>query len=184
MTETSKFLAVDPGGTTGWAIFSLTTKKPLTMGEMMPGEFIEFLEETDVDFYVVEDWMVRPPKKKTDFQHRWDRAIAARMIGTVMSISHRKDRPIVWQQPSIKPMAAQKFNLPNKGSHMMDAVLHGTWYLRKGEVPDVEKQLPTQRGGITERGVRGPTRVAQISSLGGLRAARRTASVEMPEQGA
>lgn len=129
MSDTSRFLAVDPGETTGWAIF----KGPLVTvcGEASREEFTDVLVEEHVDFYVVEDWLLNPKEAPRLY---WNKIPAARVLGEVEHVARVRAKKIYYQKSAIKPLAAAKFNLPNNGSHMMDAVLHGTWFMRKDEV--------------------------------------------------
>lgn len=179
------YLAIDPGGTCGWAIFSSITGRPTSMGECSRGApFFKLLESSDVDFYVVENYRIRPDydrgKKLAGFSHKWNEALTARDIGAVELWAHIMGRPIILQEPSIKPLAAKRFGLPNNPSHQMNAVLHGAFYAWK-ELNLAPSEPESGRTDTIGPGIRRPARVALISGYSGLRKAGSKASIQMPK---
>lgn len=180
------YLAIDPGGTCGWALFSTTTGRPLHIGEVPRGPaFFNLLRNTDCDYYVVENYRNRPPedrgKKLQSYAPKWDEALTARDIGAVEYYADLMGRPIILQEPSIKPLAAKRFGLPNDSSHQMNAVLHGAFHAWK-DLSLAPTEPKEERPDPVGQRVRRPTRVSQISSYAGLRKAGRRSSVEVPKQ--
>jgi hypothetical protein len=181
----SRYMAIDPGGTCGFAIFDEATGVPLGFGEVKRGpEFFDLLESENVGLYVVENWRVRPSydkgKKMNSWSPYWDEALTARDIGAVEYHAYRTGRVIHIQEPSIKSTASKWYGLPNDSSHQMNAMLHGVYYATKelGIAPPI---IQEGRSDSDRPRVRRPARVAQISSYAGLRKARSKASVEVQE---
>lgn len=182
----SRYLALDPGGTVGWAVFDEATGRPLRVGEVPRGApFFELLQNIDVGLYVVENWRVRPQydkgRKLDSWSPYWDEALTARDIGAVELWAYTHGRPIVIQEPTIKATAAAWYGLPNDRSHQMNAVLHGCYFATK-ELGHAPPKPQERRADSPRPRVRRPARVAQISGYKGLREARRSASLEVPEQ--
>lgn len=139
------YLALDPGQTTGWCLFD-TDGKPLQMGEVQYEELAMLLEEYHpIDFFVVEQFMVRTKSSKAGKNHRvaeFDKAIAARAIGKVEARAERLGVPVHFQQSSILEGAAGMFGIKRR-SHQKDvlsAVLHGLHYahIHLGLAPTVK----------------------------------------------
>lgn len=93
---------------------------------------------------ICEDWRTRP-KEESRHAGTWSEQIEARIIGIVMHEAWLRDIEFVLQQPSIKPIgygnAGLKYIPGKKGTHMQDAVAHGSyWWInkhlkRQGRVP-------------------------------------------------
>lgn len=134
---TLNFTAVDPGGTTGWADFEDDT--PVRGGEVSREEVTEFIVARSPDLWVVESYIIRPAALTGGYQHTWNKGEALQIIGMIKAMAQLKGIPVIMQQPSIKPMAAKMAGLPykkgKKGTHMFDAMLHGTYYWRKNHGP-------------------------------------------------
>lgn len=124
-----RFLALDPGAATGWAWFE--DAMPVEMGELQVDDFMEWLPQQSPELFVVEDYIIRPGGVNHNYQHQWNRGVPLQVIGMIKLYAHNKAIPIEFQQPSIKPVAAAIFSMPNKGKHMHDAVLHGKWWWHK-----------------------------------------------------
>lgn len=175
-----KYLALDPGNTTGWAVFDTNTGRPTELGECKYGEeLVILLQEKDVSFYVVENYRIRP-RAVAGFAHEWSEVLPARAIGYIEFHAISKAREVIYQEPSIKPIVAQRFGLPNKGSHQMDAVLHGAYYAWK-ELKLAPTEHETERKDPAGPRVRRPTRVALISGYSGLRKAGGKAGLQVPK---
>jgi hypothetical protein len=178
-----EWVAIDPGDTTGWAVFTGTQRQPIQMGEWTVDEFMETVAVATYELWVCEDYIIRPKGITHGYEHTWNKGTALRLIGAVELRVIQLGAELKKQQASIKPIAAQKSGVPytpgKKGTHMFDAVLHGVHYLDK-EFPSAPTKVDGLDQDASGPGVRPPTRVAQIDSLGGLRKAGRRAGVEMP----
>lgn len=168
----SKFLALDPGVTTGWAIFE--KGEPTAMGETPFEEIYSFLTLNPVGLYVIEDYIIRAGRAAGGFAHQWNKGEALRIIGAVELLAEQKKAVVVKQQPSIKPIAAKMTGVPytpgKAGTHMFDAILHGRYFWMK-ENPSAPHEDEASGGDTDEARVRPPARVTQISSFSGLRKA-------------
>lgn len=165
------YMAIDPGGTCGWATFD-PKGQPLAFGEAKRGsEFFDVLRDNDVAYYVVENYRIRP-HKISGFSHEWDEALTARDIGAVELWAYLTERKIILQEPAIKPMAAKMFGLPNNASHQMNAMLHGVWHAHK-ELGLAPPKSETGRSDSSGERVRRTTVITLHSGYKGLRGKRR-----------
>jgi hypothetical protein len=176
----SRFLACDPGETTGWVLFE--NDQPVGTSNSPRPQFAQVLVNTDVDYYVVENFRMFPGKAKALI---FNEMVAARVIGEIEHVARNHNRPIHFQMSEILNRAYPKFGYERKkGKHQLDALMHGLWYLHKDDPPDASEQLPSQhKAPDGERPVRRPTRVAQISGYEGLAGAWRKAGVGMRKKG-
>lgn len=178
-----EWIAIDPGDTTGWATFTGLERMPTKMGEWDVDEYLDHVAHATYSLWVIEDYIIRPKGLTQGYEHQWNKGTALRLIGAVELRGRQLHAPVVKQQASIKPIAAAKSGVPytpkKRGTHMFDAILHGNHYLDK-EFPIA----PTPTDGCDQDtpspGVRPPTRITHIDSLGGLRKARNRPGVEMP----
>lgn len=175
-----EFVSIDPGDTTGWAIF--TDRKPSRMGEYDFDEMLKFIAHGVFGLWVIEDYIIRPKKVAHGYEHTWNKGTALRLIGAVEVRATQLQAIVVKQQPSIKPVASIKSGVPytpkKKGTHTFDAVLHGAHFLDK-EYPSAPNETEGSSRDSDGPRVRPPARIAQIDSLGGLRKAGNKASLEV-----
>lgn len=131
-------IAVDPGGTTGWAFFETDSQKPLTVGEVKKNKFHQFLQENTEKglIWVVEDYIIRPPNRKQGgHDHFWNKGDTLRLIGAVEYHAYMYEQLFYLQQPSLKPLAYKQMGAeyvkgkPNM--HMQDAIAHGVHFIGK-----------------------------------------------------
>jgi hypothetical protein len=130
-------LAVDPGGSTGWARFEenrvhsfgtiVTTKE-----DKKP--FFNWVSYVSPDILIVENYIIRP-EKSGGFDHSFSTGWTLRAIGALMYRAHELNIPIVLQNANIKqaasPMAFGVAYKKRANIHHWDAVLHGTYYMMK-----------------------------------------------------
>ena len=165
-----RYYAVDPGVTTGWALF--IDGIPVEMGEVETDKtlenFCEWLNRCQpVSLWVVEDYLIRPAPLTHGYAHQWNPAIASRVIGAINFRAYGDAAEVILQQPSIKPQASQLSGIPyvkgKPGQHKFDAILHGVYYWHK-EHPDAAAELYTGSKELDSDGVRRPARVVQSST--------------------
>lgn len=133
MTESSKvpyYLALDPGGSTGWATFT-EDGHGITMGTCKTREKVyDLLKDTNPSFIIIEDWITRK-----DVHLGGDRLEVVRVIGAVEFYAYIKRIPIVHQPNTIKPIGYKWAGLSKAGSkkdsHERDAYVHGVYFLQK-----------------------------------------------------
>lgn len=126
-----RLIAFDPGKTTGFAIFE--DDKPVEFGTLTTKEYFEFLaKETDADYFVVEDYVIRT-QKFGGFDHNFDKGIALQLIGAAKLRAYQLEATINLQPPSLKPGAyaqmGAEYKKGKRNMHHMDALAHGTWYI-------------------------------------------------------
>lgn len=140
-------LAIDPGGTTGWAFVKLQDRKCTLLHfgktkDPMLKELHPFLEKADV--FVVEDFHIRPDKARNG-AFDWDRMETPKVIGAAEMLADLKDVPLVLQPPSIKPVgygfAGMKYRKGARGKHTEDAIAHAAYYAvrRLGALPGMSR---------------------------------------------
>lgn len=157
------YLALDPGQTTGWALFD-TTGKPIQMGEVQYEELAALLEEYHpIDFFVVEEFMVRTKYSHAGRKHHvaeFDKAIAARAIGKIEARAELIRVPVHFQQSNILEGAGMMFGYKKKGhkKDVISAVLHGLHYAHINF-----GLLPNRVVSIEESVVAVPTTVVPLS---------------------
>ena len=134
-------LAVDPGGRTGFVHY--LDSKPFKVGEVEYQYIYQWLNTfadthgEDLEVIVFEEYLVLPKKVGQGFDHRFQKVETLRVIGGLETIAARLGIPCVPQQSAIKPLSAKQNNLPydpkksGRGTHQMDAMLHGHWWLAK-----------------------------------------------------
>lgn len=141
-----RILGVDPGGTTGLALFDvddnstpqLVWQKQITGG--LKG-FLDFhwdeLEDTDIDLIVCESFNLREGLHGVDLTPTY-------IIGALEALY--PVMPIVYQEPKLKPLCDDNrlkkmgYYVPARG-HAMDAVRHVIIYLRNN------RHMPTLKLG-------------------------------------
>ena len=129
-----KVLAMDPGGTTGWALID---DNILThAGEVKDTEFYEWLRELSpvgIDALVIEDYKIRPEQLVGKYQHTWSSGQTLRFIGALVYWGVQHGVVTALQLPAIKPVASGLTGLPyvkgKRNQHSIDAALHGFFYL-------------------------------------------------------
>lgn len=138
-----RIVSVDPGGTTGFAVFQTNEKlgkvsqRPVEIGEIKSAYFKEWVASlSNVNIWVVEDYIIRPSNKKAGgFDHTWGKGETLRKIGMLEYEAYLTGAEFVLQQPSLKPLAYKqmgaKYVKGKKGTHIYDAIAHGVHYIGK-----------------------------------------------------
>jgi hypothetical protein len=134
MREYTGLLALDPGKTTGWAIFDAKGRM-VDMGQANMKQIEDLddkIKELKLSHIVYEDFKL--------FRHRATRQVGSRfeasqVIGKAETWAYKNDCEIVKQDPNIKSIA-QKWSqvVPpsdHTKSHEIDAYNHGYYYLVK-----------------------------------------------------
>ena len=133
------YLAFDPGGRTGIAVFnsdgSDENKSSLTEKNFLIylNTLISF-SDSQFNCFIVEDFRLRQNKALdlvgNDF-------IASQMIGAIKLVASSLNVPIVFQSPSILPTALKWAGIPKSRGHLPDelsAYAHGIHYLVKNNI--------------------------------------------------
>ncbi len=125
---------MDPGGTTGYAEF--LDGKPVTMGELDKKELPTWLwtkcEDLELKTVIIENYRVRPTGMSKGHANTWSECWEAQVIGMCKMLCLIYSKECVIQDPSIKPVgygyAGLKYVAGKKGTHMLDAVAHGSYW--------------------------------------------------------
>lgn len=137
-----KLLALDPGETLGWALFSASEllscgQQPMVQGEEKEILFqnISFLGISQVDVVVCEDYKVYNWKTE---QHSWSSLITPKIIGAIQYECVRHDKPIYFQMAATAKGFCSDDKLKQWGyyergkRHARDAIRHGCYWLLFG----------------------------------------------------
>lgn len=139
-------LAVDPGDTSGWALYQkgILTKWGQSRG--LKGLLSDLKNLPTPDVFVVEDYRIRP-----NVNHSYSRVNTIQVIGAIKAKALENDAKFILQEPSIKPIAYKWLNMsPPKDhsiSHETDAMAHGYYYLVRTNVrkPWIEEQAVKEK---------------------------------------
>lgn len=124
MNQVFNILGFDPGNTSGFAF--LKRGLPVKLGQVLYDGLFDWLQETtfDVDMIVIENYRVRPFKG-----NEWQVVIPAKVIGAVEYEAHKRNIPVAFQEPAIKPVAYGWLGMQEKkGFHENDALAHAYYY--------------------------------------------------------
>lgn len=140
------YLAVDPGETTGWALFSPDGSLE-GMGQIKGLDaFYRWLADEcpSVDYVICEDFIVNPRKK-----FGGSRMIASQVIGVVRAHCLQNSIRLVLQANRYLKIgyayAAARQPTTHADSHQWDAFAHGVYYLVKHRIRKPmmnSKQMP------------------------------------------
>lgn len=128
-----KYLALDPGGTTGYAVFNETGDLE-GIGEVFNrDELRDLLNDTKPTLVICEDWKTNP-----NISFGNNRMETVRIIGQIEEWCSTHNTIIVLQPNTIKSIGyrwAGKSKSKNKAlSHRLDAYVHGVYYLQKNGI--------------------------------------------------
>ena len=139
----SVYLAIDPGKTTGYALFNdhgVVTFMGKITGEDKFLDELELLVDTrkQLKVLIIETYRNRPGPKN---QHNtWSTNATSQTIGAIKRIARKAGLEIVEQEPSPCLVIGLRFlgmSQTYKGKHVPDdvsALAHGTYYLRKKKI--------------------------------------------------
>ena len=133
MTTNSYYLALDPGGSTGWATFT-EDGHGITMGTCKTREAVyDLLRATAPQVIIMEDWITRQ-----NAQLGGDKLEVVRVIGAVEYFAYLTGSRIILQPNTVKPIAYRWAGLTKAGSkkdsHERDAYCHGVYYLQRNGI--------------------------------------------------
>lgn len=127
------YLAVDPGGSTGWATFD-SKGDGITIGTCHTREQVyDMLRDTKPDLIILEDWITQQ-----GIHLGGDKMETVRVIGAIEFYAYIRVIPIKLQPNTIKPIAYKWAGMvkPKRKSltHETDAYVHGVYYLQKNGI--------------------------------------------------
>lgn len=156
-----KWLSVDPGEDTGWALWE--GDQLVEAGTLKLQEFLDRLwdecgpcvhiDDLALDAWynvrkvVCEDWALYPWKLK---EMGWDKCRTARGIGAIELICRHTNVQIVLQPASIKESAKmggvkEMFLRPfHENRHANDAIMHGFWHIQRSRASALSKNAESQ----------------------------------------
>lgn len=134
-----KYLAIDPGKTTGYACFD-ENAEAINVGKIHDEDaFLDWMEGLSKDeqptTVIIEQYRNRPGAVNT-----WSTGPTQRHIGAIERIARKWKVTVVYQEPSPTLSIGLRFlGLHNefKGKHIPDeisALAHGTYYLRQKRI--------------------------------------------------
>lgn len=130
-----RYLALDPGETTGWALFS-ETGELIKFGQYRQAEQTQWLTEyltSDLWGAIVEDY------RNYTGQKRWSRNTTSKNIGSIELLCEMRGVPCILQPANIKKIGYKWAGLGEAPtnhaiSHQYDAIAHGTYWLRMNNI--------------------------------------------------
>lgn len=125
-----KYLALDPGHSTGWATFKENGDAD-RMGTATSREAVyTLLKDESPDLIIMEDWIT-----KQGVALGGDKLETVRVIGAVEFYAYLRNIQIILQPNNIKSIAYRWAGMvpPKRKSltHEADAYVHGVYYLQK-----------------------------------------------------
>lgn len=138
-----KFVAFDPGNTTGFAVFE--NNKVLNVGaqdHLTLYQTLVLLSSQSLEYAICENFRIRPPKRAKAGHmiqmHAWGEMRVIRVIGVIEYWCWQNNIVFITQEPTIKPIGYKLAGLIYiKGKpeqHIPDAVAHGRyWWEDKGQ---------------------------------------------------
>lgn len=146
ITPSVKYLALDPGKTTGWATFD-AEGIGVAYGQANIKELYELLGSTEATVFIVEDFELFPWKSK---DMPFDTLVACRIIGAIDYAASLKNAEVILQKPTIKTIGYKWAGITKPSNHTIshgpDAYVHGVYYLQKNNI-----RVP-QQGRVTNEG--------------------------------
>lgn len=139
MAERLKYCSIDPGKTTGYALFAENGDIQEFSKIKDPDKFLDWLEELDPfpEVFIIEQFRVRPFAGG----NTWSTGPTQQLIGAIRRVLKKKGIPtknVIFQEPSILPIGFKYAGLPyNKKKHVPDdqsALVHGIYYLTKNKI--------------------------------------------------
>jgi hypothetical protein len=144
---TDQYLAIDPGGTTGWA--TLNELGDVTaMGQVKQKDFVEFFTDkltSELKHVIVEDYRNYAWKQ----QKKWSRNDTSKLIGQIEMLCSMRGVPITLQPATCKNSGylwagLHKAPANHSISHQYDAVAHGVYWTQVNGIRDVGKSIPKE----------------------------------------
>lgn len=130
----TKILALDPGGTTGYACLVVEGKKIgwENFGNLKDVETNKLADLIDwADVVVCENFRLRPKKGRAG-SFDYSEMPTSKLIGKIEAICEIRNTKLVLQEPAIKPVgygfSNQKYVPGKPGTHWQDALAHGVYY--------------------------------------------------------
>lgn len=133
------YLGIDPGETTGYALFE-TPEKMLTWGHVAFDDVFDWLENLPdgITVVIIESFTLFQHKAK---QQSGSKMKTSQVIGAVKAWAKRKGAEIVEQPPTIKQFAEKQSGLKPVGahanSHRIDAFNHCYYYFIQKKLVEV-----------------------------------------------
>ncbi len=126
-------LAIDPGDTTGLALFNLDTGDGIELKVVKTKDALyEYLSEIRPDKIVCEDFELFPWKSK---EQSWSNFSTVRVIGAIEYYCYLTQTPLTLQKASIKPIAYKWAGMTKASNHAVshdqDAYVHGVYFLQR-----------------------------------------------------
>lgn len=144
MAET-KYIALDPGETTGWAKFD-EQGECIGFGQFTQAEQTKWLNDSitsEVLCVIVEDYKNYAWQK----QKKWSRNQTSKNIGAIEMICELRGVPYYLQPANVKSIGYKWAGLGEAPSahhisHQFDAVAHGTYWLRVNSI--LKPRIPNE----------------------------------------
>jgi hypothetical protein len=139
-----KYLAIDPGETSGWAQFD-AQGNAIAYGQFKLKDVKESLQRlvsSDLLAVIVEDYKVHPWQKQRGFS----RNETSKIIGRIEMICELRNIKMVLQPNTVRAIGYKWAGLDEQPtnhaiSHQFDAVAHGVYWLQMNGIRPVGKAI-------------------------------------------
>ncbi len=135
------YLAIDPGKTTGYAVFD-DEGKVVTQGKLKGEDvFLDFLEDVVLQAYPIHQVIMEAYRNRPNMKNNMRSTNpTSQHEGAISRVFRKRKIPIALQEASPALAIGLKFlevEAKYKGKHVPDdvsALAHGTYYLRKQKI--------------------------------------------------
>ena len=100
-SHSDRYLAIDPGKTSGWATFD-EQGNGITMGQANVIELLELLDQSNAHTIITEDYKLYPWKRDEQI---WSRLDTVRIIGMIQYFCWKNQRNLVLRCLTLSPLA-------------------------------------------------------------------------------
>lgn len=146
-----KYLAIDPGDTTGWAHFD-ENGKLVAYGQVKEAEFnkwlLKELTDNELTAVITEDYINHGWQQ----QKRWSKNKTSKKIGGIEALCSAYSVPVHLQRNTCKPIGYKWAGLSAPSnhsiSHQFDAVAHGTYWLTQNGILAMGANLRRENGQV------------------------------------
>lgn len=143
------YLAIDPGHTSGFAIFD-SKGEVVDYGQFYMDKVVtelkQLFDQYDFHTVIVEDYRNYGHMQ----QKKWSRNDTSKIIGKIETLSELNEVKVVLQGAHVKPIGYKWAGLKEAPanhsiSHQFDAIAHGVYWLQQNGIRPVGHSIPKEQ---------------------------------------